>query len=154
MKWFSIDPGGTCLGWAHWDDAVLVACGLSRSKASTWAYRAKDHREFLAARGAYPGLVVSECMRVRAFRGRGNPQQLVELNGIVGFLGNEFVEPSQWKGMVDRNVEQARTRRALAPEELALLEAVKPPSLAHNAWSAVGIGLWWLGRAHKARKAA
>lgn len=147
--WYSIDPGGPCLGWAQWYDGTLVRCGLSRSSAKTWQDRALDHRAWLKLHGAYldpAGLVLTECMRVRGGRNAGNPQILVELNGIAGHVGNQWVEPSVWKGRLPKEVHQPRIMLTLTPEERLIVEAVKPASLAHNAVDAVGIGLFHLGR--------
>jgi hypothetical protein len=143
---FSVDPGGTELGWASWADGRLVACGLSRTKVKLWQLRAVYHRAALEALGAYPGLVICECMRVRGGRGLGNPQILVELNGIAGHVGNAWTEPGTWKGRLSKELHQPRILATLAPAELALVMAVKPPSLRHNTIDAVGIGLWHLGR--------
>jgi hypothetical protein len=149
MRFMSIDPGGPELGWASWADGRLVACGLSRTKAKTWQLRAVTHRSTLEALGAYDrpdGLVLTECMRVRGGRGMGNPQILVELNGIAGHVGNMWVEPGTWKGRLPKEIHQPRILATLTPEELALVMAVKPPSLRHNTIDAVGIGLYHLGR--------
>lgn len=145
----AIDPGGAVLGWAYFVHGVLSDVGLSRSKAKTWQARAVEHRAALAVMIVKADRVVSECMQYRGSRGKGSPQILIELNGIAGHVAREWVSPFEWKGHVSRDVEAARTRLALSPEELLLLETVRPLSLAHNATSAVGIGLHLLGRAHK-----
>jgi hypothetical protein len=143
---FSVDPGGTELGWASWEDDRLVACGLSRTKAKTWQLRARHHLAALEMLGAYDGPVICECMRVRGGRGMGNPQILVELNGIAGHVGNMWVEPGEWKGRLSKELHQPRILATLSATELALVMAVNPPSLRHNTIDAVGIGLWHLGR--------
>lgn len=79
---------------------------------------------------------------------------LLHVNLIAGALGNMYWEPSDWKGGVKRPMEQSRTWLALSPQERKLLpktltEIKKHPySLDHNVFSAVGIGLSVLGRAH------
>lgn len=143
---YSVDPGGPCLGWAQWVDGVLFACGLSRCAASDWADRARTHRALLAARGAYSGVVLTECMRYRGRATPGSPQTLVELNAIAGHVGNAWVEPAQWKGCVPKEEHQPMVWGALRPEEHALVASVNPPSLRHNVVDAVGIGLYALGR--------
>lgn len=144
----AIDPGGQVAGWAFFKDGILFKVGLSRSKGKTWPQRARDHHTNLATL-YWADRVVCESMVWRGRNHKGSPQVLIDLNAIAGHLGREWRTPGEWKGHVDRDLEQARTRQALSASELALLEAVKPPSLAHNAWSAVGIGLSVLKRAHK-----
>jgi hypothetical protein len=145
-RFFTVDPGGPELGWAEWLDGVLVSCGLSRCKLKGWSDRARHHQAFLDMKGAYGGLVLSECMRVRGGRNQGNPQILVELNGIAGHVGNAWVEPAAWKGMVPKETHQPRILATLSPEELALVMAVLPAGKRHNTVDAVGIGLYHLGR--------
>jgi hypothetical protein len=142
----SVDPGGECLAWAHWTDGALTAVGLSRTKVKGWQARARHHREFLTARGTYTRPVLTECMRVRGGRGLGNPQILVELNGIAGHVGTDWVEPGTWKGRVPKEDHQPLIWDALMPAERLLLESVMPAGLRHNAVDAVGIGLYKLGR--------
>lgn len=145
----AIDPGGAVAGYAFYVDGVLFKVGLSRSKSKTWGDRARDHAVALSEFTEFADRVVCESMTWRGRNHKGSPQVLIDLNGIAGHLGREFRTPGEWKGMVPREVESARTQHALSAQELALLQAVKPPSLAHNAWSAVGIGLSVLKRAHK-----
>lgn len=51
------------------------------------------------------------------------------------------VLPRTWKGQVEKSVTQARVAKRLRPDELSLLTGRK-----HDAWDAVGIGLWALDR--------
>lgn len=78
-----------------------------------------------------------------------DPQDLINVSLVAGRLATRWVAPSVWKGSVPRDVEQDHTRSALTPEELALVEAVLPESLRKEAYSAVGIGLSILKRAHQ-----
>lgn len=155
MFWLSIDVGGAVLGWALWFNDVLVACGLSRTKIKDCRQRAHAHRDNIIAallsRCAWPGRVVVEMgtWRGRSTKRKMTPQQLADFNLIAGFLGTHWYTPREWKGDLDRAAEQAYTRGALGAPELALLDAVKPTSLAHNTCSAVGVGLAFLKRAHR-----
>ncbi len=152
----AIDPGIKPLGYAVLWEGTLVRAGVSRTKAH-WLHRAAvEHGDFLVRTlGLWDMPVVCERMVHRRARGVP-PQDLMDVNLIAGAVASRvahsqpyvFVTPKEWKGSTPREVEQARTRAALSPSELAILEAVKPKSLAHNAWSAVGIGLSHIGRAH------
>lgn len=143
----SVDPGVVHLGWAAWRDGVLVDCGLSTAKAKVLGIRVMEHRLHLDH--YYPCRVVCERMVTRGKFSIIDAQDLIDVNLVAGCLGTHFFTPSEWKGNVPRDVEQRRTKAALSAEELALLEAIKPKSKAHNVWSAVGIGLSDLGRAHR-----
>lgn len=148
------DPGGACAGWAVFDGSQLVACGLSRTKEKDWGNRARAHRK--TVRIALLGLttqdvpVLSEMMWHRPKKGKKKgfipPQDLVHANLVAGHVGTDWVYPHTWKGMVPKEEHQPKILAALAPEELALVEAVMPPYLRHNMIDAVGIGLYDVGR--------
>lgn len=150
-----IDPGGTCAGYAYFEGRVLRAAGLSRPPKALKRQRdrARWHKDSgpMAPYIAICPRVVCECMvHIR----KVPPQDLIELNLIVGHIANEWYEPGEWKGSVSREKEQARTMATgkharLSPEEHAIVMAVKPPSLRHNAISAVGLGINVLGRGWK-----
>lgn len=150
---FYVDPGGACLGWAEFVDGRLDRCGLSRTKMKDVGMRAAAHRAALVALGAYSGDVKCECMRFRPRKGKKGayipPQDLIELNLIAGHVGTRWLEPTDWKGMVPKKIHQPKILEALSKEELALVEAVMPPSLRHNVIDAIGIGLHDVGRLDK-----
>ena len=146
MRFLSIDPGLTCTGVAAWRGGKLVAVELIRSeKNAPLNTRIKETK--LALKRLDFGVCLDadfrycERMQYRYGNNKGDPQLLLDLNLLAGALGTHWITPNEWKGSLPREIEQHRTRALLEPEELALLEAVKPASLAHNAWSAVGIGL-------------
>lgn len=51
-------------------------------------------------------------------------------------------EPRVWKGQVSKNAHHPRLARALTPQE----KRIAPPMQCHDAWDAIGIGLFALGR--------
>ncbi len=151
MSFFlSIDPGVKSLGWAAWEGRELKACGLLRSPHKTLTAHAAYYSEELDRR--YPFACARVCERMMA-RGKFSivdAQDLIDLNLIAGRVGTGWLTPADWKGSVPRAIEQGRTKAALSAAELALLPKLKSPtSVGHDVWSAVGIGLSVLGRAHK-----
>ncbi len=155
MRFLSIDPGLACTGVAFWKESKLVAVTLIRTEANRpLNTRIRDVATALQAfeQGVHPvGGLIRYCERMQFRHGnnKGDPQILIDLNLLAGALGGpqaHWLTPNEWKGSLPRDIEQHRTRALLEPEELALLEQVKPASLAHNAWSAVGIGLHVLRR--------
>jgi hypothetical protein len=153
VNFLSVDYGGAVLGWAWWSEGSLFACGLSRSKSKDCRQRAHDHkRNITAALGFWPDVVVVEMgdWRGKTTKRKMTPQQLADFNLGVGFLGTLWYSVAEWKGGTPREQEQLTTRATLTEKELALLDAVRTKE-AHNACSAVGIGLHHLKRAHGPR---
>ncbi len=152
MRFLSIDPGLSCTGVAAWRGGKLTAVELIRSeKNAPLTTRISEIREEIERfeNAVSPGLTLlryCERMQFRHGNNKGDPQILIDLNLLAGAIGTHWLTPNEWKGTLPREIEQHRTRALLEPDELALLEQVKPASLAHNAWSAVGIGLHVLRR--------
>lgn len=162
-RFITIDPGLQASGVALWfsgalADVKLVRCPkgskgiqdrVEMQAASVLALASSWHSLF-PLNGAEKILVVCERMFHRHYRGnRVDPNDLINLNLLSGRLGTHYILPSEWKGSVPREVEQDHSRYALLPCELAKVDSVKPASLRKEVWSAVGIGLSILGRAHQ-----
>ena len=148
-RFLSIDPGLSCTGVAAWNGGRLTYIGLIKTNAhSPLNTRIRDSAQKVAAIASTYGCETRYCERMQFRHGnnKGDPQILIDLNLLAGALGTHWITPNEWKGTLPREIEQHRTRALLEADELALLEAVKPASLAHNAWSAVGIGLHVLRR--------
>lgn len=155
---YTLDPGLQASGLARWERGRLVHVQLLRAPAKMKGLVERIVHQSQAlqeALGTFDLLgqvpIVGERMKHRG-RVRGKrpvpPDDLINLSLLSGALCDYWVLPSEWKGTVPRDVEQSRSRAVLAAHELALVEAVLPASLRKEAWSAVGIGLSVLGRAH------
>lgn len=154
---YTVDPGLQASGYALWRFGVLIEVGLIRCPAKMKGVVARVQHQTALFFEHHQDLVpvVSERMvhiprRGRALRTKGyvDPNDLINLTVLSGKLGTHWYLASEWKGNISRDVEQSRSRCALTPPELELVEAVLPESLRKEAWSAVGIGLSILGRAH------
>lgn len=150
MNLGSFDPGGSCAAYAIFIGSALVECGLSRTKIKDVFGRAQAHRALVWARMQHWGVtrVRGEAMVFRQESNKGDPQILIDLNLITGCVGTEWIAPHSWKGMVPKEEHQPKILSALSAKERALVEAIMPNGLRHNAIDAVGIGLNALGRLH------
>lgn len=69
-----------------------------------------------------------------------NIEELWEVGKFFSWA--ERYQPRQWKGNVPKQAFRSRIRRTLRKDELAIM----PPEDEHDAWDAVGIGLYALAR--------
>jgi len=149
---YSLDPGLQASGLAEWVDGRLASVRLLRAPAKMRGLVERiEHQRALIQPFRDNYVVIGERMKHRG-RVRGKrpvpPDDLINVSLLSGALCDYWLLPSEWKGNIPREVEQSHSRAVLAPEELALVEAVLPASLRKEAWSAVGIGLAVLGRCH------
>ncbi len=143
----AIDPGVKILGWALFVNRELYRCGLSISDLGV-PHCLSIHERNLRTLGVWAEERVCERMVQRGKMSAVRTSDLLDVQLVAGSLGDVFYTPQEWKGSVPRKKEQERTKKVLAAGELALLRYVKEVhgAEAHNAWSAVGIGLHHLGR--------
>jgi hypothetical protein len=74
---------------------------------------------------------------------RAKHQNIDDLQAVGKCLRwDKKYSPHAWKGNVAKPAHRARIKRALTPEELAVM----PPMADHDAWDACGILLFHLGR--------
>jgi hypothetical protein len=157
-SFISIDPGLAKTGgsgWAGFVNSKLTLAGVVRNRKE-WVTIPQRVRgqfdEFAYLAGDTPTVCESMVQRYGAGAGKIPPQDLIDLNLLAGALGDCWVSPTEWKGGVPREMEQARTKFHLTPEELAVVEAALkglPKGVHKEVWSAVGIGLSVAKRAHK-----
>lgn len=164
--WLSVDPGLRHTAIALWKGSRLVRAGLVKNTvadsvrdAPAWAAMGAA----VAARVASwtdgdfrPGRVVVEIPQVYQHARGVNPDDLLQLAGVDGAILGVFgapcvsYRPASWKGQTPKEITQARTDAALAPEEKAAIEW-PAKSLQHNVWDAVAIGLAHLRLTGRAR---
>lgn len=173
MKVLSIDPGLRDCGMALWTgEGRLLAADLARGAQDTgivnhpaWAHMAcavlNMFHCWAGRQLVYDGEqlhLVCEFPKVyTAGKSKGDPEDLLQLAGVVGMICPLFagiqstariVRPHQWKGSVRKDIMTARIMAYLEADELVCCNPRVPKSLAHNMFDAVGIGLWHFGRLH------
>lgn len=102
---------------------------------------------------AVDSFLVCEIPQVYARdRSKGDPNDLIDLAGVVGACTQEALTvewspvPRDWKGQIPKHVTQARVLDALGAEELAAIDETIPASLLHNVYDAIHLGLVYLRR--------
>lgn len=160
MLTLAIDPGLRECGLAWYRDQTLVRCGLAVNPdrhgrgLAAWRSMAQACFALWRPRGTLDDLVVELPQVYGSGRGKGDPNDLLQLTGVLGAIGgylraqhyHEFT-PRAWKGQVPKAVHHDRVVNVwLSESELAALrlgcEDVKS-DLKHNVLDAVGLGLHW-----------
>jgi hypothetical protein len=162
MNIIAFDPGLRCCGMALFNDGKLIEATAPRSDIKSpvrdvpaWVGMAAACRE-VAADWPAADLVVYEMPEVYLTGGKGDPNDLMQLTGVLGAVSGVFscrwegYLPVQWKGQLDKDVHHARIREFfLTAAELRRMEGQLDSiisSLQHNALDAVGLGLFYLKR--------
>jgi len=162
MNLLSIDPGVTCCGWAYWRGKTLDACGLSRTKETTIEERIRAHDLYRHWSEPIDSIVIEKPEVYQQRFWKGDPRDLVELAMVVGGIVALFpysvvvrtVFPKEWKGQLLKEVSARRTLSKLSEVEKQVVEkpevfgepSTAPPSLLHNMYDGIGLGLFALGR--------
>ncbi len=156
----AIDPGLRATGYAYFRHGTLAQCGIKGSRARERAEAAAVIGRELAVEFRRPldALIVEVPQVYQARLLKGDPNDLVSVALVAGAtlqlpaLIRLAVSPHQWKGNVPKEVTRSRVLFGISPaERLLISESGVAPSLQHNIYDAVGIGLWYLRR-HAAAK--
>lgn len=136
-------------------DGIAAQCEVARL-AVAWFHAWRDG---VAGSSKFDGddVLVAEWPQVYPGpRGRGKDpnRAILPLCGVVAHVSGmlpAYVQrvqylPREWKGSIDGDAFTARIYGRLSPQELAIVNAVTPAGLRHNAADAVGLGLFHLGR--------
>ena len=162
----AVDAGLRGAGTALFNDCGgLVRAAYVRNPDKTgtgvhaWGALANAVYEWVGLRGP----VAIETMRHRPGREKGNPQNILEVQGVAAAIaftccsydaaGKSVIagyEPQVWKGTVKKDVMLKRIFGRLSATEAEVLPEVSA-SLLHNVLDACGIGLYHLGRLTPAR---
>lgn len=152
----SFDPGLRGTGVAVFDNKRLVKAAYVRSPekklrgAPAWQAMAEAvAKEFP---GPYQAILHEQMQIYRAGLQKGNPNDLLELAGVCGWICGLLKPPEvksyfprEWKGQVPKEIHGRRILAALSAAEQATFQDC-PKSLLHNLLDGVGIGLHYLGR--------
>ena len=149
----SLDPGlrGSGVAWWAEDGSLLFVDYLRNPVKKGDGPGAWVGFDLLPLYDNRPDYFISEVPQVyRAGASKGDPDDLIQLAGVVGVFSNIFratthfgVKPREWKGQVPKDVHHARLVKTLTPEEMAMIDRAAPPSLRHNVLDAVGIGRYF-----------
>lgn len=139
----TLDPGQQA-GLAVFKGPSLVWCGLNELPPyGGWCYGIFWEKPQINGQteGKDPNAIVTEAVTA----GRWLDRLPRQLGAACAFERSVF--PVQWKASVPKKIHNARVLAKLAPEELAILKALKlPVSKEHNVIDAIGLGLFALGR--------
>jgi hypothetical protein len=153
MDLIAIDPGTRELGAAHFSRTLLTKVELIRAKGAEemiTAVRAK-------CTAWWADKLVIERPQVYGYEGKADPNDLALVTLIVGTVVGAVQQyddlrlpyPAVWKGQVPKDIMEQRMWSILGEAETrALRQSVEdvPPSVRHNVYDAVQLGLWALGR--------
>jgi hypothetical protein len=168
----ALDPGLRECGVAVFDrdTGELLAAGMPENSMrrarglAVWASMATAVAVFVQAaidelsalRPVASVHVVSECPQVyTAGKSKGDPNDLIELAGVVGRVAGALGAsselsylPREWKGTLDGDVmvERIKGRIDERPVERARVRLPRAADKHHNVWDAVGVGLHAVGR--------
>lgn len=153
-----VDPGLRGCGVAIFENAHLIHAAYVKSpeqkERGPVAWRAMAGAVFEYVEEWLPaGTLVIEVPQVyRGAQQKGDPDDLLQLVGVEGWLGGLLMparvvgyRPREWKGQIPKDVHNRRVEKALETYELAQFAGC-PAYLKHNVLDAVGLGLFHLGR--------
>lgn len=149
----ALDPGVHACGFAYWREVDLITCGvahvdhdLGMVQGAQLLYSQIAH----ATRKQTFKHVAIERMRIyEKFSRRGDQNDLLDIAFVSGLLVDKLAigatvvyRPTahEWKGTLPKALLEERVRTVLPQVDSMVLEV--PKGLRHNAFDAVGIGLW------------
>lgn len=156
----AVDPGKFLCGLSVFKSGVLKHAKLvessrtSGSGPAVWVAMAEAVRQTVDSCGLSPSSVAVEVMQVyRQGLQKGDQGDLVEVVGVSGAVcfawpyarSHIGYRPAEWKGQVPKAVMKKRIIGALSEEEIGQI-VICTPSLMHNVWDGIGIGLKAVGR--------
>ncbi len=165
----SVDPGIRGCGVALFDGGKLVRAAYVKSPAKTGnnaaacvsmglaVYSWTDRTAPDALALEWPQVYAS---RIREGSSKADPNDLLALCGVDSVIAALYdlptamvtcFAPAEWKGQMSKEACQGRIIGRLSAAELEIVMSVSPPSLRHNVFDAVGIGLFRLGRFDRVR---
>ena|ERR1017187_9776424 len=154
----SVDPGLRGSGVAHFYEGKLFRAAYLKHTCSDRgpkAWCAMAETVYYWSGPANYSLVI-EYQRLRMGKEKGDPNNMMEVQGVVGALAGMFTMegeqivayyPEAWKGSIKKDVMTMRIVQRMTTDETQILRLAKiPSSLMHNTIDAIGIGLFHLGR--------
>ncbi len=156
MILLALDPGLRRCGWAVFHDGLYHQAGLSRGEMKT---SVKDVPAWIAVIEAIPDPWPDEliCEYPQVYTSRMDAaNDLLQLASVLGVAAhkwkdvkNTMVRPRQWKGQRPKAATEHQAKLVLDVYEKGNVErdlSLVSPSLRHNVWDAICIGLVHLRR--------
>jgi hypothetical protein len=147
----SIDPGKKHIGWALFTvSGAFCDAGLARGASLEEQMSQMPERDIITR---VVGEVMTHYPTARARDAKAN--DLLDLQFRMGYIAGCYhatfygYRTAEWKGQLPKEVCKQRILRRLAGSDEELLThllTLVPPSLRHNVYDAVGIGLHHLKR--------
>jgi len=162
----SIDPGLHACGAAVWDTIScndLIWAGLIKNRvdahpdnptrlSTLWNGMVDAIDTEMHVLGYAPDRLAIELPQVYVrTRSKGDPNDLIQLAGLVGALTHWFhgmtftYLPHDWKKTVPKKIMEARILKRLSDEEKSKIQKA-PTGMMHNVYDGIGIGLVHLKR--------
>lgn len=158
----SIDPGVRACSCVYWYKGRLLRAKYIRPANKPFSFAVVSFAvvSWLNERSSdykclQPLLVVEKPQTYRGRAVKGDTNDLINLSIVIGqvtsFDSLRLATSREWKGNTPKHVTKSRVDQELSDEEKARIEW-PAPSLRHNLYDAIGIGLWYLKK-HGIRKA-
>jgi hypothetical protein len=153
----AIDPG-TWQGWAIFEDAILMACGVAAPPSLVVARVIVERQAIYPRSPVAPESILKLALRAGEAGG---------WYGLAQGVKPEYVLPQEWKGSASKPISHKRIWHRMGPQEQAITGAAAkeicdahPRCPAHRSAAhsrectdiqgdmldAIGIGLWAIGR--------
>lgn len=160
-SFIAVDPGlrgcgcaiflGRRLGHAGYVEGPL----LTGRGPEVWRFMAHEIVRWMGERGGPVNALVAEVPEIYPGMPKTDPNDLIDLAGVVGAIAgvlkvpSQFYLPRQWKGQIPKSVGTLRALAALDDAERERVEPAPRKSLDHNTADAIGIGLFNVERFRK-----
>jgi len=162
MSWdpgtITIDPGAHDIGVALWRGTELINATLIRDEGRPVGELAHAVGIWANSAAAWAGVSIETVVveRPQVYHQNklvGDPNDLITIALAAGHCAQailrhapraavHYLRPAQWKGQLPKAVSVQRTKETITDDERERV-ALPAPSLRHNVWDAVGIGLYW-----------
>ncbi len=155
MHLVTVDPGLNHCGVACWHEGILIDARLVRAHYEPGMERGEKWRtmaSLVAQQSTIDALLVIEVPQVYTRQhSKGDPNDLIDIAGVVGAITMQATSvewsplPHDWKGNLPKDITAVRVMNALKPGEHKAIKPC-PPSLLHNVYDAIHLGLVYLKR--------
>jgi hypothetical protein len=151
-----VDPSVSCTGWCLFYGDELLSVQLIRASDVTQACdRSHDTEGWVSREAGRGGLCIIELPQHYGQNSKADANDLIGVAAVAGAYAAvspvrvQFVRPQAWKGQVSKIVMEARIINALTEASRATaarMIGTMNKSLRNNAWDAIGLALYGMGK--------